>query len=172
MGLGTLFVRRDARRTGLPERKYKVVIMMASSFGYFVEEVQNQQILCEAHRLLMPGGLLLLDLPNSAYVRKTFTPRSWHEADAQIVVCRHRRLEKDVIYSREMVISKTDGLIRDASYCTRLYSPDTISALLESAGFDTVRIQRSFVSHQEEVDYGLMTKRMIVIGAKKGESTL
>jgi D-alanine-D-alanine ligase len=140
---------------------------MASSFGYLLDDDENRKILCEAFRLLMPGGSLLLDLPNREYVLKNFVSQSWHEANDEIVVCRQRNLDEDIIYCRELVISKTRGLIRDANYCTHFYSPEQITKMLKSAGFDSVTIQKDFVSHSEKADYGMMTNRMIVIANKK-----
>jgi len=166
-GLNALFVQKDARNTGFPDEKFRVIIIMASSFGYFIDENQNAKILREAFRILMTKGSLLMDLPNREYVLKNFTPRSWHEADKDIVVCRQRRLEEDIIHSREVVISKREGLIRDATYCIHLYSPQKITTMLTSAGFSSVTIHKDFVSHDEERDYGLMTNRMIVIADKE-----
>jgi len=94
-------------------------------------------------------------------------PQSWHEANEDIVVCRHRKLEKEIIYSREVVISKKRGQIRDERYYTRLYSEEKIAEMLASAGFSSVNIRKDFVSHGEEGDYGCMTNRMIVIANKK-----
>jgi len=166
-GLNTLFIRGDARETGLPSQRFRVIIVMASSFGYFVDEGENEKILREAFRLLKPRGSLLLDLPHREYVLKNFVPQSWHEANEEIVVCRQRRFDEDTIYGREMVISKTKGMIRDATYCTRLYSPEKITTLLRSVGFTGITIQKGFVSHGEKGDYGLMSNRMIVIADKK-----
>lgn len=165
--LNTLFMRRDARETGLPGQRFKVIIVMASSFGYFVDEGENEKILREAFRLLKPKGSLFLDLPHREYVLKNFRPQSWHEASDEIVVCRKKRLDEDIVCGREMVISKTRGMIRDSTYCTRLYSPEKITKMLTSAGFAFVTIHKDFVSHGEEGDYGLMTNRMIVIADKK-----
>ncbi len=165
--LNTLFIRSDARETGLSSQSFRVIIVMASSFGYFVDEGENEKILREAFRLLKPRGSLFLDLPHREYVLKNFVPQSWHEANEEIVVCRQRRLGDDIIYGREMVISKTKGMIRDATYSTRLYSPEKITTLLRSAGFTSVTIQKDFVSHGEKGDYGLMTNRMTVIADKK-----
>jgi hypothetical protein len=105
-----------------------------------------------------------LDLPNRDHVLGRFTPHSWHEANEEIVVCRERRVDEDIIYSREIVISKKEGLIRDARYCTRLYGPEKIQAMLRLAGFGEIKIRKDFVTHQEELDYGLMTNRMIAVG--------
>jgi len=165
--LNTLFLKKDARNTGLPSRRFRAIIVMASSFGYFVDEDQNEEILREAFRLLMPKGSLLLDLPNRDHVLNHFAPQSWHEANEEIIVCRKKSLDEDIVYGREMALSKRKGLIRDVTYCTRLYSPEKITAMLKATGFDAIRIQKDFVSHEHKLDCGLMTNRMIVIAHKK-----
>ena len=166
-GLNTLFLRNDARDTGLPNQRFTVIMIMASSLGYLPDEAEDEKILSETFRLLMPKGSLLLDLPNMEYVLTHFTPLTWHEADEDIVVCRQRRRDKSVITCREMVISKRRGLIRDETFSTRLYSQEKISEMLTSVGFSSVKIHNNFVSHQKEGDYGCMTNRMIVIGTRK-----
>ena len=165
-GLRIVFVEGDARDTGLPDRSYGFIIVMASSFGYFVEQKEDEKILREAFRLLLPGGSLLLDLPNRDYVLEHLTTESWHEAEEDIVVCRQRAVEDDTVFSRELVISKNKGLLRDARYCTRLYSPERISECLRSAGFYSVTIQKDFTSHTHYADYGCMTNRMIVVAQR------
>lgn len=166
-GLNILFVRSDARDTDFPNQRFKIIIIMASSFGYIVDEKENEKILCEAFRLLMPEGILLLDLPNREYILKNFIHQSWHEANEDIVVCRQRSLDDDIICGREMVISKMKGLIRDKTYGTRLYSKEKITSMLMSAGFSPPTIQKDFVSHEKNEDYGFMTNRMIVIAKKE-----
>jgi D-alanine-D-alanine ligase len=166
-GLSTIFVRGDGRHTGLPSDKYKVILVLASSFGYFIEEDQNEQMLRESFRLLMPGGILLLDIPNRTHVMENFNPQSWHEAEGDMVVCRDRRMEGEVIYCRELVVSKADGLIRDQMYCTRLYGSENIKNLLVSAGFSDVELQKDFTSHEKAGNHGLMTNRLIVIAHKR-----
>lgn len=161
-GLNTKFIQRDARDTGLPDQRHRFIFIMANSFGYFIDEKEDEKILQEAFRLLISGGSLLLDLPNKEYVIKNFSPKSWHEANEEIVVCRERILDKDIILGREMVVSKIKGLIRDEKYCTRLYSPEKISELLRLAGFSSITIQKDFVSHKKKADYGCMTNRIIV----------
>jgi D-alanine-D-alanine ligase len=165
-GLNTRFIRGDARDTGLPKHGFRVIMVMASSFGYFVDERENRRMLEEMFRLLMPKGSLLLDLPNREHVLNNFVPKSWHEGIEEIVICRERELAEDVIYTREVVISKVKGLIRDETYCTRLYGPERITAMLTSTGFISVKIQKGFVSHAEKEDYGCMTNRMVVNAGK------
>ncbi|MDY7036540.1 MAG: class I SAM-dependent methyltransferase [Thermodesulfobacteriota bacterium] len=166
-GLNTLFVRKDARDTGLPDERFKIIIIMASSFGYFNDESEDEQMVEEVFRLLMPGGSFFMDLPDREYVLKNITSQSWHEANDEILVCRQRSVTKDIVYTREIAVSKKKGLIRDENYSTRLYSPEKITSLLTSAGFHSVNVQKDFVSHERRDDYGAMTNRMVVIAHKK-----
>jgi D-alanine-D-alanine ligase len=164
--LHTLFVRSDARDTSFHDQWFRIIILMAGSFGYFADEAENKKILQESLRLLVPGGSLFLDIPDREYVLKNLVPLSWHEANEEIVVCRQRRPDGNVIQNREVVMCKRRGLIRDARYCIRLYSQEEITAILTSVGFDSISVQKNFVSQQEKTDYGCMTNRMIVVARK------
>ena len=55
-GLPVCFVQADARETGLAGERFDFVLVMANSFGYFPDDSDNLQILCEAYRLCRPGG--------------------------------------------------------------------------------------------------------------------
>ena len=164
--LNTNFIRSDARNTNLPDESMRIVIVMASSFGYFEQKGEDEKFLREAYRVLMPKGKLLLDLPDRAHVRENFIPQSWHEANEDVVVCRQRRLDEEALYCREIVISKARGLIRDETYRIKLYSRERIGGLLESAGFGHILIQKNAPTHDCDGDYGCMTDRMIVIAQK------
>jgi len=165
-GLNTVFIQGDARNTGLPGQSFQFIIIMASSFGYFANEDENKKILNEVFRLLMPEGTLLLDIPDRDYVLQNFNPFSRHKVNEDIAVSRERELRDDIIYSRETVMSKKVGCIRDSTYCTRLYSPGKITDFMYSAGFLSVICQRNFMNREAEGDYGCMTNRMLVTAKK------
>ncbi len=164
--LSATFIQGDARSTGLPPHSYRYVIIMGSSFGYFADETENSKILQEAHRLLAPEGELLMDLPDKAFVKQNFNPAATHRVNADLEVRRTRKLGEDIIFSREIVSSDTQGCLRDYTYCTRLYSPDQITSLLYANQFESVSFQKDFMCRQGEADYGTMTNRMIVVAKK------
>lgn len=164
--LNTVFVRQDARNTGLPPEKYMYVIIMASSFGYFSDDKENTKILREVYRLLAKGGTVLLDLPDRQYCIDNFKPFSTHRLDHDIIVRRERELTNDIIISREIVRSEKKGLIRDSTYCIRLYSPQKISSLLSSEGFTSVQFRKDFMNREKGGDFGCMTNRMVVTAQK------
>ncbi len=165
-GLPVRFVQADARRTGLAARQFDLVLVMANSFGYFPDDRDNLQILCEAHRVCRPGGILLLDLLDSGYVVGQFQPSSVHQATDDITVRRERELADNMIRVRETVVSREKGLLREGTYCERLYKEDEFVGLLEQAGFDRIRLLKDFSSHPNPGDYGFMTQRVVVTAVK------
>jgi len=161
------FVRRDARFSGLKTGDYSAIFIMANSFGYFPDEKENSRILKETHRLLKKGGRLLLDMVDPSHVRNNLKPVSWHEANSDVLVCRQRQLEGDLIKAREIVLSKKKGLLRDGFYCERIYNKDKIARLLKRAGFSAVSVKKGVVLHKQKRDYGFLTSRMFVTAVKK-----
>jgi hypothetical protein len=141
---------------------------MANSFGYFVDAVDDRQVLAEVARILAAGGSFLLDLIDRDIALRHFCPESWHEATDDIVVCWKRELVHDVIRVRELVLSKATGMLRDRAYAERLYSPESIRQLLTDVGFHDIVIHReAFVYDPDQgTDYGLATNRMLVTAAK------
>lgn len=157
----------DARSTGFCAQSFDHVLIMGNSLGYIQVPAADHQILSEVFRILRPGGWLLLDVADGKAVIRQFSPHSWHEIGSDTVVCRRRKLERDRVVAREMVLSKTDGLIRDRNYAVRLYDVKTLKALFIKAGFQNVSIQTDFSPHQSEGDYGFMNHRMIAVGQKR-----
>jgi N-dimethylarginine dimethylaminohydrolase len=139
---------------------------MGNSLGYIQESTADRQILAEANRVLRPRGWLLIDVTDGAAIKNSFNPTAWHEIGTDIVVCRYRDLEENTLYSREMVVSKEKGLVRDRTYSVRLYESQTVGALLEETGFKRVNVHTNFSPHQGTGDYGFMDRRVLGVGQK------
>ena len=164
--LAVSFVRGDARHIGLQDSDFDFIMLMGSSFGYFIQEGENRKILAESFRLLTSQGTILLDLPDKNHVIENFKPRAFHQANDQLEVIRERKLEKGVIYCRERVMSASKHCIRDNIYSTRLYSQQHIQDVLQDVGFHDVRFKTDFMCRDKLGDYGCMTNRMIVLASK------
>jgi D-alanine-D-alanine ligase len=167
-GLSVAFCQGDVRWTPIRTGSVDVVLLMANSFGYFIDPADDQRLLNEIARILAPGGRFLLDLTDYDYTLRHFLPESWHETAEDIVVCWKRELRTDVICVREMVLSKTKGLLRDRTYAERLYHPERLVTLLQTAGFAPPTITpNAFVFESDDAtDYGLATHRMLVTTTK------
>ena len=165
-GLNTAFIRGDARAAAIRSQAFRIVMILGSSFGYFIDESENRKILVEALRLLIPGGELLMDLPDREFVLKQFTPLIRHRIDADLEVIRSREVADDIVYCRETVTSRAKGCIRERTYCTRLYSPRNIAHLLTDTGFERIASRSGFMCRQSKGDFGTMTRRVITTARK------
>jgi len=158
-------VKSDARSTGFPDESFDHVLIMGNSLGY-IKSPADSQIMSEAFRLLRPGGWFIVDVTDGNAIKRDFNPDAWHEINDHTVVCRKRELKGDTIHAREMVLNKQRGLIRDQTYAIRLYESQTLTSLLEKAGFQQVTIRTGFSPHGSKSDYGFMNNRMLATGRK------
>ena len=108
----------------------------------------------------------MVDVSNGLAIRASFAPTAWHEIGEDIIVCRQREIDGGRISARELVVSKTSGLIRDETYAMRLYEPPMLNDLICQAGFDGVMVHTDFTPHLGEGDYGFMNHRMLAVGQK------
>ena len=161
-GMKIRFLRKDARKTGLPPESFDRVLILGNSLGYLPSPDGDREILAEAKRLLKSGGRILLDVVNGARLKRGFSPVAWHEAGDEIVVCRSRTMEGDAVRTREMVLCKKSGLVRDRRYSLRIYEPGSMRLLLSGLGFSRVRVIRDFSPFRKMGDYGFMNFRMVV----------
>ena len=160
------FICGDARDINMPEDTYDHVIIMGNSLGYIQEKGADTQILTESFRVLHPGGWILVDVANGRKVKSSFKLNAWHEIGEETIVCRQREIQDEVVCTREIVLSKTDGLIRDQTYSIRLYDDTSLPLLLESTGFSRITVHSDFSPHDVDGDYGFMNNRLIVCGQK------
>lgn len=164
------FCRGDARCLGLQSSAFDRVLLLGNSFGYFEDDRENGSILAEINRVLRPGGRVLLDLSSKSVVQDFGSNATWHEADQDILVCRERTVGSRGVLAREIVLSRSEGLMRENRYFCRLFEPDEIRDLMLGAGFKEVRIQDGPGLNRGHPSYGFMARRMIVTG-KKGAAT-
>ncbi len=160
--LAVAFVRGDARRLPLAAATFQTVLILANSFGYGQDQQEDEQILKECSRVLVPGGRLFLELPDPLYLRTHLLPRAWHEAEAGVIVCRERWLSETFLTCRELVLSRQRGLIRDCTYRMRLYEAPAITASLHRCGFLRVQVKGGFSPYPDPDEYGGLSTRLLV----------
>jgi D-alanine-D-alanine ligase len=165
-GLPIEFVQGDARETAWANGAFDHVLILGNSLGYIPEPEADLHILQESARLLKSGGGLVIDVTDGKAVRSRMTPQAWHEIGADVVVCRQRELDEEAVCAREMVLSKTEGLIRDCTYRIRLYGAVELAALVHQAGFAEVEVHTDATALAAEVDVGCMNHRLVVTARK------
>lgn len=165
-GREVAFLQGDARQTELPSERFDRVLVLGNSLGYIASPDGDRDILTEARRLLKSGGRLLLDIVNGATLRGSFRPLAWHEIGEDIVVCRNRSLDGDIVITREIVLSKKSGLMKDSCYSLRIYDPDSMRLLLSELGYGGIDVVDDFSPFRKKGDFGFMNFRMVVTAGK------
>jgi D-alanine-D-alanine ligase len=165
---GASIVLREADARALPfaEGSFDCVSMMGNSFGYFADPRDDQLVLGEIRRVLVPGGRIYLDLADGDFLRKTFEKRSWEWIDRLHLACRERALSSDGsrLISREVVVHAKRGVIADQIYAERLYSREQIANSLIAAGFESIENHGALLGDSERSqDLGMMAKRMLFL---------
>jgi D-alanine-D-alanine ligase len=160
------FLRGDAREIGIKDGVFDLVIIMGNSFGYFSSDDENKKILSEAHRVIRPGGVILLDIINRNYIEENFRPKSVHHASDGILVTRTRELFGDIIRSREVITSEKGVVLRENRYQEKLYDRNAMLSLIGSSGFEDILIHENFSSLDTPADLGFMESRMVVRGKR------
>jgi SAM-dependent methyltransferase len=160
------FVQGDARQTELTSGAFDHVLILGNSLGYIPEPDADLRILQESRRLLKSRGWLLLDVSDGEAVSTKIAPHAWHEIGDDVVVCRQREVKDGLVCAREMVLSKGQGMIRDRTYCIRLYGADDLAALVFRAGFGNVQVHSDASALNRTEDVGCMNHRLVVAARK------
>ena len=137
------FICGDARQIDMPDASYDHVIIMGNSLGYIQDKGADLKILSEAYRVMRKDGWILIDVADGKAVKSLFRSNAWHEIGEKTVVCRQREIQGEVICAREMVLDKTQGMIRDQTYAIRLYDWESLLKLIGGAGFGQIKIHSS-----------------------------
>ncbi len=164
-GLSAHFREGDARKTQYKDDTFDVVMILGNSFGYFETVQDDLLVLQDVFRILKPEGTLLLDLADGEFLKNHYEARSWEWADKKLFVCRERELSSDGqrLITREIINHTDKGVIADQFYAERLYSRESITRLLQDAGFSRIEHLEGFVpASTRNQDLGMMAQRIML----------
>lgn len=169
-GLHSKFREGDVRRLPYGADQFDVVMLLGNSFGYFETVQDDLRVLKEIFRVLKPGGKIVIDISDGAYLAKNFQKRSWEWIGKKLFVCREREISIDMqrLISREVITHVGKGVIADQFYAERLYTQEGLTSLIDSADFYPCVFHGSFAPCQDKHhDLGMMEKRFIVSAVSK-----
>ena len=144
--------------------RFDAVINMFSSFGYLESEQDDQQVLHQIHKVLKPGGKLLMDLLNREWVIINNEEFDWHQHQDGRIVLERRQLDlatstNHLTYT-EILPDGTRNQLSDLQM--RLYTLTELTKMLTTAN---LTLQNTYGGFQTE-PYTQNTRRMIVIAQK------
>jgi len=152
-------IRADVRALPLTGR-FDVAFNLFTSFGYF-DEAGNARALAGMAATLRPGGRLVIDHANAAYLRRTLVPHDEQTVD-DITVTSRRWLDAAHM-NKQMNIAFADGRTEVINERVRLYEPDEMRSMLAHASIEVDGVFGNF-------DGSLLTAdapRMICTGVRR-----
>jgi D-alanine-D-alanine ligase len=164
----------DARKLPYAADLFDVVMVLGNSFGYFENIKDDLRVLKDVFRVLKPWGRLLIDISDGEYIRRSYQPRSWEWIDKDHFVCRERSLsfDKQRLISREVITNVNSGVLVDQFYAERLYTKESFTELLNSAGFSNITFNGEISPDSERnQDLGMMERRFLISAIVKKEWT-
>lgn len=130
------FLRDDMRRIDF-DAEFHAALNWFGSFGYFADE-ENVDVLRRLFRALRPGGRLVIEGVNRAWIVPRFQPRGETESGGVRVV-QDRHWDEAGRMVGEWTLTK--GRRRERHCISlRLYNGTEIRALLRKAGFRDIRL--------------------------------
>lgn len=145
---------------GLKSSNFQMVICMFTSFGYFETAEDNLDVLKEAHRALLPGGLFLIDFFN---LQKTTADLVAYEEvrRGQVLFKISRKLEGRFVHKEIEVM----GVAEPCKYHERVmaFSPKELEGMFAASGFSILAI---FGNYKLEKFDESLSERFIIVGRK------
>ena len=152
--------RADMKCIPFPDRYFDVITNFFTSFGYFEEDADNNQVLGEIARVLKPNGRFFIDHMNPEHVCATLVPESSRESSGYIIE------EKRWIDTARRRVNKTTRVTRETHVVgewvesVRFYDRTELIALLKQFGLNVNEVAGNYPGS------GTDQPRQIVMGRK------
>jgi SAM-dependent methyltransferase len=159
------FVEEDMRRFIRPEA-FDLALSMLTSFGYFDDPAENQQVLENIHSSLRPGGVFVLDTMGKEIIARIFEATGSEETEDGALIFQRRSVIDDWSRVENAWYIVKDDSVRSFRLRHWIYSGRELREMLATAGFSTIDIHGDLGGSR----YDSNASRMIAV-ARKGGST-
>ncbi len=157
------FVERDMRRFRRPAA-FDLAINLYTSFGYFEDKADDEQVARNLYESLKPRGKLVLEMMGKEVLARVFQERAWFwlDEEAGVMMLEERKLCQGWgwIESTWTLIYATERFSHTVGH--RLYAGTELAALLRQAGFAKVELFGGL----DGIPYDHNARRLVAIAEK------
>lgn len=145
-----------------PDQTFALITNLFTSFGYYPNPADNQQVLNNAYQWLNPKGTLVLDTFGKEQAAHAIEPVHCTEYDnGDLRFERPLLINNMSIYSNEWILVR-DNQAHRWEYEHFVYSAEELTAMLNKAGFKQVEIYGSLGKDE----YDLAAERLVAVAKK------
>jgi SAM-dependent methyltransferase len=157
------FARYDMRDIPF-QNEFDIVVNLFTSFGYFSTDAENAKVVRNMARALKPGGEVIIDYLNPAYVKDHLVPHSVKEV-AGMMIEEERWIQDGFVKKRILIRDESTEEPREYLEQVRLFSVDQMVTMLEDAGFGQIQVFGNYEFHSY---VSADSPRMIFYAIKQG----
>lgn len=158
-GLPVTYIQGDMRELPFPDGFFNVVLNLFTSFGYFIDNSENEKVLREISRVLQPGGRYFIDFLNRDYVRKHINPLTERQENG-VTIREERMLDGDYVKKKIIITEGSDQRVYHER--VKMYTRNEMQEMIERSGLVVEQIFGDYDSSNYTVD----SPRMIFFGQK------
>ncbi len=145
-----------------PDTSFDLITNLFTSFGYYENPADNQQVLNNACDWLNANGVLVIDTFGKEQAARSIEPVHCTEYEnGDLRFERPLLIDNMRVYSNEWILVQGDQAHR-WEYAHYVYSADELTAMLYQAGFQQVEIYGSL----DQDDYDLSADRLVAVARK------
>jgi len=138
------WVQADHRELPFGDASFDAVLNLFSSLGYRGEEGDRETV-AELHRVLRPGGPLVIETQHRDRVMSIFEDTGWQELTGGGLRLEARRFDHATgVIETDHILIDADGARQSVTYTMRVYTATELSRTLAEAGFTRVECFGSF----------------------------
>jgi SAM-dependent methyltransferase len=129
------WVHGDHRELPLEAESFDAVLCLFSSLGYRGED-GDARTLAEFHRVLRPGGRLVVETMHRDRLMHIFQPRGWDPLPNGGTLVEERRFDyEEGVLESDHILIRPDGSRKAVTYRIRTYTATELGKLVAQAGF-------------------------------------
>jgi ubiquinone/menaquinone biosynthesis C-methylase UbiE len=129
------WVHGDHRELPLEDASFDAVLCLFSSLGYRGEE-GDERTLGEFHRVLRPGGRLVVETMHRDRLMHIFQSRGWDPLPNGATLIEERRFDyEEGVLESDHILIRPDGSRKAVTYRIRTYTATELGKLVAQAGF-------------------------------------